>query len=228
MSLLSSFTNPSKLKAANAKAATARTSEGNKADNLFNSAYQGYAEIVGENTFLSETLYHWGFALFNQAKTKTGDEAEQIFQDAFDKFCFAFLANPESLKPAIDWGAALMALASMKQVSADDHLYDLAIEKFMMAEKIFRGSASYNLACIYAMRGLDEQCREALEASRDSSSLPEVEDILNDADLANVKQSEWFTEFIASQQEPEQKPAEEEPPESSIEAEPETKKDEAG
>lgn len=208
MSLLSSFTNPSKLKAANANVTSARASEGKQADHLFSKAYQSYAEIVGENDFLSETLYHWGFALFNQARTKSGEEAELRFQDAFDKFSFALLANPESLKPAIDWGAALMALAEKKQVGVNDALYDQAIEKFMTAEKIFRGSASYNLACIYAMRGDDEQCRQALEASRDHSSLPEVEAILNDADLDNVKQNEWFEAFITSLQKPAQKAAE--------------------
>lgn len=206
MSLLSSLTQGSKLKSANKNVAAARKSEGNQADNLYQTAYKSFAELVADNTFLADTLHSWGFALYNQALTKEPAEAEPLFIESGQKFAFALLANPDSIKPAIDWGAALMAQATKLERDPSHQLYDLAIEKFMMAEAIFSGSASYNLACIYAIRGNHEACLKALEDSRDSSSLPSEEDILSDNDLSNVHGTEWFAEFIESLKKPEPEP----------------------
>jgi len=48
------------------------------------------------------------------------------------------------------------------------------------ANAIQAGTASYNLACIYGLRGDKDACLKALENARDKVTLPEALDILTD------------------------------------------------
>ena len=198
MTFLASITKKSKLNATIKQTAQARKSEGSKADSLFKGAYQGYAEVLLDDPLRAEALYNWGFALLHQAKTKTGDEAAGIYQDAIDKFAFCMLINPDYLGAAINGGVAYMDLARLKKVKPDDELYELAKKQFEKANAIQSGTASYNLACIYGLRGDKDACLKALENSRDKVTLPEAGDILNDPDLVTVKEQKWFVEFMES------------------------------
>ncbi|WP_019865313.1 TPR end-of-group domain-containing protein [Methylovulum miyakonense] len=208
MSLLSSFTKKSKLSATIKQTQQARNSEGNTADQLFKSAYAGYAEVLLDDPIRADALYNWGFALLNQAKTKEGEVAAGIYQDAINKFAFCLLINPDYLGAAINGGVAYMDLARLKNVGADDVLYTLAQQQFETANRIQAGTASYNLACIYALRSDFDACLQALENSRSRGSLPEAGDILNDPDLDNVKGQDWFIAFIEPMVKPEPAPVE--------------------
>jgi tetratricopeptide (TPR) repeat protein len=196
MSLLASLTKKSKLNAIIKQTAQARKSEGSTADGLYKAAYQGYAEVLHDDPLRAEALYNWGFALLHQAKTKTGDEAVKIYQDAIDKFAFCMLINPDYLGAAINGGVAYMDLARLKKVKPDDNLYELAEKQFEKANSIQAGTASYNLACIYSLRGNENACLKALENARDKVTLPEAGEIFNDPDLARIKEQEWFKEFM--------------------------------
>jgi hypothetical protein len=196
MSLIASLTKKSKLNATIKQTAQARKSEGSSADGLFKAAYQGYAEVLQDDPLRAEALYNWGFGLLHQAKTKIGDEAARIYQDAIDKFAFCMLINPNYLGAAINGGVAYMDLARLKQVKPDHELYQMAKKQFEKANAIQAGTASYNLACIYGLRGDKDACLKALENARDKVSLPEAEEILNDPDLISVKGQDWFVEFM--------------------------------
>ena len=174
MSLIASLTKKSKLKATIEQTAKARKSEGSTADGLFKAAYKGYAEVLLNDPLRAEALYNWGFALLHQAKTKTGDEAARIYQDAINKFAFCMLINPNYLGAAINGGVAYMDLARLKKVKPDHELYELAKKQFEKANAIQAGTASYNLACIYGLRGDKDACLKALENSRDKVTLPEA------------------------------------------------------
>ncbi len=196
MSLIASITKKSKLKATIEQTAQARKSEGSTADGLFKAAYKGYAEVLQDDPLRAEALYNWGFALLHQAKTKTGDEAARIYQDAIDKFAFCMLINPNYLGAAINGGVAYMDLARLNKVKPGHELYELAKKQFEKANAIQAGTASYNLACIYGIRGDKDACLKALENARDKVTLPEASDILNDPDLVGVKEQDWFVEFM--------------------------------
>jgi len=198
MSLIASITKKSKLKATIEQTAKARKSEGSAADGLFKAAYKGYAEVLLDDPLRADALYNWGFALLHQAKTKTGDDAARIYQDAIDKFAFCMLINPNYLGAAINGGVAYMDLARLKQVKPEDALYEMAKKQFEKANAIQAGTASYNLACIYGLRGDKDACLIALENARDKVTLPEAGDILNDPDLDSVKEQAWFVEFMES------------------------------
>ena len=196
MALFDAYKKKSTLKAAIKQTTKARENEGAKADQLFISAYQGFADIVKGDLVVGEALYNWGFALLHQAKTKAEEESVKLYLDAISKFNFCLLIVPNHLGAAIDGGVAYMDLARILSVDASDELYDLAKEFFDNAERIQRGSAAYNLACICGLRGEEEACLEALELSKECGSLPRADDINSDIDLVRMTNLPWFAEFM--------------------------------
>jgi hypothetical protein len=218
MSFFESITKKSKLKAAIKQTTEARSSEGSQADQLFRKVYHDYADVVANEPIIAEALYNWGFALLHQAKTKSGEQAVKLYEDAIAKFSFCLTIEPAYLGAAIDGGVAFMELARVKAVKPDDSLYESAKSYFEQANAIQAGSASYNLACIYGLRGEKETCLTALEISKGKGSLPIPDDILNDPDLVNVKDQDWFAAFMESLNEKPEVAVINAPPKAKIEA----------
>lgn len=196
MSFLDSLTKKSRLDSYIKQTAKARKSEGVQADQMFKTVYQGYAEVVSGDPIRAEALYYWGHALLHQAKTKSGEEAVNLYQDARTKFAFCMTIDPNYLAAAIDGGVACMDLARLNDAKSDDPLYDMARREFEKANAIQAGAASYNLACIYALRGETDPCLEALETAKSKGSLPDADDIVNDPDMSGVKNKKWFQQFL--------------------------------
>ncbi len=198
MSFFESISKKSKLKAAIRQTAEARSSEGSTADQLFKKVYQEYAEVVADEPLIAEALYNWGLALLHQARTKSGEPAANLYLDAIAKFSFCLTLEPAYLGAALDGGVAYMELARVKAVEADDSLYGKAKDYFEKANAIQAGAASYNVACIYGLRGDKEGCLNALEISKGKGYLPIAADIIADPDLDRVKDQDWFIEFMGS------------------------------
>jgi hypothetical protein len=196
MSLLESFTKKKALTTAINDTVKARASDGVAADALYNAAYHNYADVLLGDPLRSETLYNWGFALLHQAKTKTGDEATKLYQEAIAKFYFCLLLNPSYLGSAINVGVAFMDLARLQGVDCYDEIYSMARGYFDKANAIQAGSASYNLACIHALRDEKQACLEALENAKNRGYLPEAEEIMADPDLDKAKNQLWFVMFM--------------------------------
>lgn len=196
MSLLDSIKKRSTLDAAIKQISQARKSEPAKAEQLYKSAYQGLANVINGNLLFSEALYHWGFGLLHEARSKPAEEAAEVYEDAIAKFSFCLLTNSNYLGAAIDGGVAFMELARISPEGTHAELYKLAEEFFEKACAIQKGSASYNLACIYALAGDSERCRQALLQAKEYGSLPELQTVLDDADIDNVKQDAWFKELV--------------------------------
>lgn len=179
-------------------AAEARLEEGEKADALFQEAYENFSTISSARVQYPDSLYLWGLALLNQAHTKSDDIAIKILEEAIIKFNLCDAVRPNHLGASLDGGVAHMDLARIKGVDLDNDLYTKAKESFLNAEEIQSGSASYNLACLYALHNDADASLESLEKAREHNLLPDEKDILNDSDLDNVKQATWFDEFITS------------------------------
>lgn len=201
MSFFASFTKKSKLDAAIKKAAKARKNEDSIADQLLKDVYQDYADILTGDLLRAATLYHWGVTLLHQAKSKTPPESINIYRNAIAKFSFCMTLDPNYLAAAMDAGVACMDLARARGVPATDELYEMAKRQFEKANSIQAGVAAFNLACVFGVRGDNENCLEALITAKEKGNLPDDADILADPDLANVINQDWFKEFMASLEE---------------------------
>jgi putative membrane protein (TIGR04086 family) len=143
-----------------------------------------------------EALYHSGVTFLEQAQTTSNEEAQALYQAACEAFRTASAINSNNPRILNDWGVALMEQAGLVTGEAGEALYEQAREKFLAAEALQPGIASYNLACIHSRRGEYEECRKRLGSARNHKSLPSLEHLKNDADLANVRQLKWFNKFI--------------------------------
>ena len=198
MSILGYLLSGSKLEKAKKLTHEAREEKGEKADQLFQQAYDNFSTISEKSSNYADTIYYWGFAILHQAFTKPSSEAITIFEEAITKFSTCKTISPRHLGASIDNGVALMGLAKSKQVNLDNELYSKAKESFDTAENIQQGSASYNLACLHALRNESDACLNALENARNYGLVPDEQNIINDEDLKNIKQLPWFTEYIKS------------------------------
>ena len=198
MSVLNYLLSGSKLKKAKNLSTEAHLAEGEKADQLFQEAYENFSSVSSSRVSYPDALHNWGLALINQAQKKSGEAAIKILEEAITKFNLCDTVKPDHLGASLDGGVALMGLAKAKGLGANDDLYVKAKESLLNAENIQHGSGSYNLACLYALHNDGDACLEALEKAKDCGLVPDEQDILNDADLDNVKQASWFGKFISS------------------------------
>lgn len=199
MSFLDYILSGSKLKSAKKLTEAARKENGDRAEQLFQEAYNNFASVSVSHSSYAEALYNWGFALLHQAQSKSSpEEASKIFEEAISKFSSCKTKSPNHLGAAMDGGVALLGLARAKNVNLDNELYTRAKALFVKAEEIQHGSASYNIACMLALQNDGDACLKALENARDHGLIPNEEDIINDDDLANIKQLPWFDDFIKS------------------------------
>lgn len=206
MGLFDLFGSKAKVKAANKKVLTARKNkDATQTEKLLSEAMDAYELIASDNSAFKDARYNWGMALLYAARLKQGDDAKALYQKAGEKFSHCLVAKEDYLAAALDWGVALMELAALQDETEKEATYTLAKEKFTLADSIQRGVASYNFACLHAVHGDFDACKEALELARDYKNLPDEEDIINDADMQQTKTQVWFDDFITSINAPEPK-----------------------
>ncbi len=198
MGLFGSIAGKSKVKVANKKvlAARGKKKDAAQAEKLFSEAITIYGAVQSDSSAFKDALYNWGMALLYTARLKEGDEAKELYQEASKKFSYCLVAKEDYLAAALDWGVVLMELAALQEGEEKEASYVLAKEKLTLADSIQKGVASYNFACISAVHGDFEACKEALELAFEYKNLPDEEDILNDADMQVAITQAWFDEFI--------------------------------
>ena len=204
MGLFDLFGSKAKVKAANKKVLAARANEDtDQAVKLLSEAMADYELIASDNSAFKDARYNWGMALLYTARLKQGDDAKALYEEAGERFSHCLVAKEDYLAAALDWGVALMELAALQDEPEKAATYVLAKEKLTLADSIHKGVASYNFACIHAVNGDFDACKEALELARDYKNLPDEEDILQDADMQIAKTQSWFDDFIVSINAPE-------------------------
>lgn len=204
MGLLSSIGGKSKIKAANKKVLAAREkNDSAEAEKLLAEAMLVYESIASDSSAFKDALYNWGMALLYKARLNKGDKAKELYEEAGKKFSYCLVAKADYMAAALDGGVALMELAALQEGVEKEASYTLAKEKLTLADSIQQGVASYNFACIHAVHGDFDACKESLELARDYKNLPDEEDIVNDADMQLTKTQAWFDGFIASINAPE-------------------------
>jgi len=174
----------------------AKQKSGKEADKLFAQAGEKLEAALRIKPDLLEALNNWGTALAEQAKQNSGAEADGLFAQAGEKLEAALRIKPDMHEALFNWGLAILEQAKQKSGEQADHLFAQAGEKCHQAEKLVPGFGAYNLACISALQGREQECGTWLEKSRDSGKLPSREHLLEDTDLDNVRDKDWFQSFI--------------------------------
>src|ERR1039457_773955 len=179
----------------NALSAQAKTKVGEEADRLFAEASSKYAEALRLKADDHEALFDWGVALSDQAKTKAGEEADRLFALAGAKYEAALAIRPDSYQALYNWGSALLEQARRKSGEEADRLLAQAGAVLRRAAQI-QPDELYNVACLASLQNKPEECRELLFRCLRAGPLPDATHLAADADLAAVRDLEWFQDLL--------------------------------
>lgn len=168
-----------------------------KGDEEYQKACERYGKAAEIKPDKHEAWYNWGNALMKQAESKDGEVADRLYKEAYEKYEKAVEINPDKHEVWSNWGTALIKQAKSKGGEAVDQVYQIACDKLIHANELVRGCADYNLACVFALRGDDKQCRKYLESCAEQGYLPESKYLLHDSDLNNVRNCEWFKKYLS-------------------------------
>ena len=157
---------------------------------LYQESFEKYAQAIAIKPDDHQTLNNWGVALMQLAGLK---EDSTLYQESTEKYAQAIAIKPDDHQTLNNWGLALMALAELK---SDSTYLVKAQEKFERAEKIDDKSV-YNFACVFALLGNTDACKEKLLQCKKYKTLPDKAHILSDEDLDSVREEEWFKQLIA-------------------------------
>jgi tetratricopeptide (TPR) repeat protein len=160
-----------------------------KEEKLLYSALEKYQKSYEQRPDDATLLKNWGNALSILGQLKHEGE---LFQSALEKYQKSYDLKPEDAGLLNGWGSALSILGQIKHdeamlqhaVSLLDHAVELEPEK------------TYNRACIRALIGNPQGCREDLENALAAGTLPRTDHMLLDEDLQSVKSETWFKTIL--------------------------------
>ena len=174
----------------------ALTKDGEEVDELFEKAWEKYEKAVAIKPDSYEAFYNWGIALTNQAHIKDEDEAYRLHEKAIEKYRRVIGIKQDHQNAFNHLGDALLTQAHINKGAKAEKLLEEAEEKCLKAEAIEEGFGSYNLACIAAVQGKGKDCKGWLEKARLHESFPGYKYVDEDKDFDNVRDEEWFKEFL--------------------------------
>ena len=165
---------------------------GLKANNLYRLAcerYQEAAEIEPNDHYV---FYNWGNVLFRWADLG-GPEAENLYRLACEKCQKTICLKPDFYWAFINWSAALLGWAQLKKDKQErEALYQEAKDVLLNAETIKLGSGAFNLACVFALCGDENECQKWLKIGEKVSTLPIREHAMRNKAIADMREKPWF------------------------------------
>ncbi len=137
-----------------------------------------------------ETLYNWGVALARLADAAEGEERRNLRLGAITKYEATLKIKPDKHVALGSWGAALLQLAGAVQGEDRKLLLEAAEEKLEEHQRMIK-RASYNLACLAALRG-DVLRFIAIFDSLEGSDKPDRAHLERDQDLNDIRTTPEF------------------------------------
>jgi hypothetical protein len=166
-------------------------------------AANGYADYLERcpndaTDYLAGAYSNWGAALSGQAKTTSGPDADALFVQACEKTAEAVRIRPDMPGAFNNWGTALCDQAKTKTGADADGLFAQAGEKYAEADAILPGWASYNRACLAALRNDPQQAAQLLRIAKATAvNYPDCPHILQDSDFDSVRDDPIFQAALA-------------------------------
>jgi tetratricopeptide (TPR) repeat protein len=170
----------------------------NEADDLFAAAYGKFEKAVQIRPDDYEAMHWWGNALAQQGKMKRGPETGKLLAQACEKYERAVQIKPDAPEILKSWGSALLEQSKAKSGADAERFLSSAGEKLTLAEGLHRGTGAYDLARIEALSGNPDGSRRWLTVAGNAGALPSRAHLLEDDDLASVRELDWFANFVGS------------------------------
>ena len=176
----------------------AKRARGVEAEKHFALACEQYRRAVEIDPDYHEAFNNWGVALVDMAR-RAGreEEADALLAKACEKYCRAVEIEPEYHAALNNWSVALLALAQRRSPEKRAELFAEAAKKLAVADNLMPSQTSYNLACLMALTGRPDACRDKLQAAHLHGTLPSRAHLETDTDLDAVRNLPWFTEILA-------------------------------
>ena len=176
----------------------ARTKTDAEADALRERAEEKYAEAVRIKPDMHEAFNNWGLLLMQWAQVKSDAEADELRERADAKYAQAMRIKPDDHAAFYNWGILYLNWYRDKTDAEAREMLTRAESVLLRAESVKLGSGSYNLACVYALKGDEAACRKYLIESKESNDLPSRSHLEQDEDLDPIRATAWFQEFLAA------------------------------
>lgn len=173
------------------------TTDAEETRRLFAESETRHAEAVRLRPTDYNFLNNWGVALSERAIRATDPaEAARLFEEAEAKYAEAVRIKPDSHETLNNWGITLLRrVALTEDPEAVNRLLTDAERVLLEAAQLNPGTV-YDLACVYAWRGDAVQARRYLFQAKEAGTLPDRTHLMEDQDLAPLRETPWFTELL--------------------------------
>jgi len=122
----------------------------------------------------------------------------QLFQKAFHYFRIAAKLDSENENLWLEWGLSLIHFAHLSyDTESLNYLYGDAEQKLTKAGRLGNLHAYYHLACLYSLTGKMRKAMLFLEKARVLDVLPEIQELLHDEWLEQIRETESFALFLS-------------------------------
>ncbi|MFY7842413.1 MAG: hypothetical protein ACOVOR_00110 [Rhabdochlamydiaceae bacterium] len=121
---------------------------------------------------------------------------EEDFYKSIHYYKLALKKSEENDQILVDYGVVLISLSQVLNEEKSSSLLMEAEHKLSLAVKLGNLQALYYLACLYAILKNEHKSLWFLKKSHSYQSLPEIEDLIEDEWLENIKDAPSFNLFL--------------------------------
>ncbi|MBM4102781.1 MAG: hypothetical protein FJ263_01855 [Planctomycetes bacterium] len=160
------------------------------ATEYYRQACEKYRKSTEINPDKEQAFYNWGTILSNWAQLG-GPDARNKYLEAYDKFQKATSIKPDKYEAFNNWGCALVYQSKIENNNKELILRQ-AETMLLKSEAIKKGHSAYGLACVQALLGDEEKCKQWLKVGEEAKTLPSREHVIKDEDFASMQDKDWF------------------------------------
>lgn len=164
---------------------------GDEANLRLQQAFEKIKESLKINPDNPSSVGNLGVTLYDMGRLG-GTDSELRFQESYECSKKASEMQRSNANHLNNAGSSLLAIAQFKKDPERELLLKKAKEMLLDAEKLEQGAAAYNLACIHAVQGDEENCKQWLLFAATKGKLHERNYALADRDLESVRDKDWF------------------------------------
>jgi tetratricopeptide (TPR) repeat protein len=160
---------------------------------LIRKAINMYNKVVEINPNSYRAYVNWGNIILKLAEINDGEIAKDFYNQAFEKYQKAIDIKSDLIEPYNNWAVVLVDLAKKTNGKVAEEMYQKAFEMYKKA--ISYGAGSYNLSCLFAIKGEKTKALELLKSCLEKKEIS-PEEIKNDNDWDLLKNDVEFQNLL--------------------------------